>query len=135
MDWGKQYLNVVKDWAELQVKTGQGWVEAVQATDKFDPGLIWGKSIDACQASAQGTLDAEVAGSRIWFEGVAAMEGLPKEVAGMVQQMQGFNKQVTGMQQEFVNAWFELLKQTKFSEFPFAYFKEQPVKLKVAAKA
>ena len=113
----KQYQDVLKNWSDLQLKTGQDWLETVQRADMFKPGFIWTKTLDACQTSAQGSLEAEKAGSRIWLEEVTAVKGMPKEAAEWVKMGQGVNEQIIGMQQEYVDTWFKILRQFNFSGF------------------
>jgi hypothetical protein len=116
MDAVNQYLDVVKNWTDGQVKTGQGWFEAVQKMERFDPALIWAQSLEAYKASVQGTLDAEVAGSKVVFNGLAAIEGLPAEAGNLVKQIQGASEQITHMQQSLVDNWFELLGKIDLSK-------------------
>lgn len=133
MDAVNQYFEVFKKWTELQVKTGQGWIEAVQKTDKFDPGLLLGKTVDASQASIQGTLDAEVEGAEIWFKSVVSLPGMPEEMANLVEPMQGVTKQVIGMQQTVVDNWFGFLKGIDFFELPTVFGKAESAPLVIEA--
>lgn len=126
MDMFKQYQEVFKNWSELQVKTGKNWLETMQEVDKFDAKLIWGKTLDAYQTSVQGSLDAEKTGFQIWFEEVALLKELPKEATDLVKNVQGINEQFTGMQQEFVNIWFNNLRQLDFTPLPSKPLKVQP---------
>ena len=116
MDAVNQYLAVVKNWTDGQVKIGQGWFEAVSNLDRFDPALVVAQSFDAYKASVQGTLDAEVAGSKVVFNGLAAIEGLPAEAGSLVKQMQDASEQVANVQQSVVDNWFELLGKIDFSK-------------------
>ena len=134
MDLGKKYQDVFTRWTDLQVKTGQAWLEAVQKTDIFDPSLVWDKTIDAYETSIQGTLDAEVAGARLWFEEMMAAKGLPEETVEWVKQAQSLTEQFGGMQHDFVKTWFSYLRQIDVPEFSGSFVKEPLVK-KPAAKA
>ncbi len=127
MDIFKQYLEVFQNWSDLQVNTGKDWLETVQGVDKFDPKLVWYKTLDAYQASLQGSLEAEKTGFQTWFEQVASVKELPKEATDLVKNVQGITEQVTGLQQEFVNAWFKALRQVDFLALPAEFLKAQPV--------
>jgi hypothetical protein len=127
MDMFKKYLEVFQNWSDVQMKAGQGWLETVQGIDKFDSKLIWEKTLDAYQASVQGTLDAEKTGFHILFEEVASVKDMPKEATGLVKNLQGMNEQFTGMQQEFVDTWFKALRQFDLPEFSTKFLKGEPV--------
>ena len=135
MSLGQQYLEVYTTWVEQQVKTGQGLVEAVQEVDKFDPSLVWDKTVDAYQASIQSTLDAEVAGARLYFEDVAGLDYLPEEALNLVDYSKNITEQVTNAQQSLVDSSFELLRKANVKEFVVELPQAQPVKKTAKAKA
>lgn len=132
MDVVNQMVEVSKKWADLQVKTAQSWFEEVRQTEKFDPGLLLDKTIAASQVSIQGTLDAEVEGSEIYFKELVALPGLPKEVAKVVEPMHGVTKQFIGVQQSLANHWFEFLRKNDILKMLGPVVKETPA-VKVAA--
>jgi hypothetical protein len=113
MDWLKQFEGLYQDWAEFQFKTWQDWFEAVQKADKFDPGLIWEKSVAAWQGSVNDTLQAQVEGTRLWAEGVKAIPGLPKEATPFVQPLQTMTKQWLEAEQQFSDRLFEVVMQNQ----------------------
>jgi len=135
MSLGQQYIEVYTTWVEQQVKTGQGLVEAVQEIDKFDPSLVWDKTVDAYQASIQSTLDAEVAGARLYFEDVAGLDYLPEEALNLVDYSKNITEQVTNAQQSLVDSSFELLRKANVKEFVVELPQAQPVKKTAKAKA
>lgn len=126
MDALNHYVEVVKDWAELQVKTSQDWFGTMQEVDQFKPELIWGKTIEACRTSVQGTLDAEVAGSEILFEEVVPVKNIPDTAVDMVQHLHGITDDIIKVQQSVADKWFDLLKQVDLPELPSFVEKELP---------
>ena len=123
------YVEVGQKWIDGQVKIGQGWFEAIQGLEQFDPSLVWDKTIDAYQASIQASLDTQVAGTKIWFEEVVPVNTLPQTAVDLVKQMQDVTAEVTQAQQTAVDKWFDLLKQIEVKELPLADIEpEQPKK-------
>ncbi|MCB9079486.1 MAG: hypothetical protein H6631_17930 [Anaerolineaceae bacterium] len=114
------YVEVGQAWANGQVKIGQGLFEAIRGLEQFDAGLIWDKSVEACQAAIQGNLDAEVAGTRILFEEVAPVNNLPAAALDVVKQMQAATAEVAQTQQTAVDNWFNLLRQIDVKNLPLA---------------
>ncbi len=110
MEFGKQYFDVYTTWAERQMKVGQDFFEALQGADKFDPSLMWDKTLEAYQASIQGTLDAEVAGAHLLFEDMAGLDYLPQEAIQLVDRSKEVAEQVTNVQQTVVDNGFEFLR-------------------------
>ena len=135
MSFGKQYVDVYTTWVEQQVKIGQGFVEAVQAIDIFDPSLVWDKTLDAYQASIQSTLDAEVAGARLYFEDVAGIENLPEDVLKVVDYSKNITEQLTNAQQSLVNTSFEFLRKVDVKGFVVELPQAPPVKKTAKAQA
>lgn len=119
-----QYVDISKKWFDFQLKTGQEWFEAVKGLDQFAPNLFWSKSVEAYQQSVQGSLDAEIAGARIWFEDVVPVKDLPEPVVDMFNQMRGATDKVTEAQQTLADNWFKLLKQVDFNQTPLALVQE-----------
>lgn len=128
MNFGKKYFEVYATWMDQQVKTGQGWVEAMQGMDKFDPSLMWDKTLNAYQAAIQSTLDAEVAGATLYFEDVAGVKGLPQEALKVVDYFKGITGQVTDAQQNLVDGGFEFLRKTDVSGLVLELPQAQPAK-------
>ncbi|MCB0181478.1 MAG: hypothetical protein KDI62_24840 [Anaerolineae bacterium] len=119
-----QYVDISKKWFDFQLKTGQEWFEAVKGLDQFAPNLFWSKSVEAYQQSVQGSLDAEIAGARIWFEDVVPVKDLPEPVVDMFKKMRGATDKVTEAQQTLADNWFKLLKQVDFNQTPLALVQE-----------
>lgn len=119
-----RYVDISKKWFDFQLKTGQEWFETVKGLNEFDPNLFWSKSVEAYQQSIQGSLDAEVAGARIWFEDVVPVKDLPQPVVDIVNQMRGATDKVTEAQQTLADNWFKLLKQVDFNQSPLALVQE-----------
>ncbi|MCB0163815.1 MAG: hypothetical protein KDI79_06300 [Anaerolineae bacterium] len=123
------YVEVGQKWVDGQVKTGQGWFTAIQGLEQFDPSLLWDKTIEAYRASVQATLDAQVAGTKIWFEEVVPVGNLPQPAVDLVKQMQDVTAEVAQAQQTAVDNWFGLLRQIDVKELPLAGIEpEQPKK-------
>lgn len=129
----KQYVDVYKKWFDIQLNTSQEWFEAMRGIEQFKPDQLLGKTVDAYQASVQGTLDAEVASSKIWFEEVVPVDELPQPAVDLAKQMQKMTEKFTETQQTLADKWFELLRQTEFNALPVAVV-EEPEK-KPAPKA
>lgn len=123
------YVEVGQKWVDGQIKIGQGWFESIRGLEQYDPSLIWGKTVEAYQASIQSNLDAEIAGTKIWFEEVMPVNTLPEAAVGLVKQMQDITAEVTKTQQTAVDNWFSLLKQIDVKELSIAGIElEQPKK-------
>ncbi len=135
MDFGKQYLDVYTTWVDRQVKIGQDLFNAVQGVDKFDPSLMWDKTLDAYQASIQGTLDAEVASTRLWFADLAEVKGLPEEAVKFVDYSKKVAEQVENAQQSMVDSGFEYLRKVDVKGFAVEIPLAQPAKKPAKAKA
>lgn len=133
MDYLKQNLEVANQWAEAQRKTWTDWFEAVQKTDEFDPGLIWTKTLDASQESVHKTLEAQQVGSQLCFKAVAEVNGLPKEVVGLTENLQAMMEQWFGLETQVCDNWFAVLKQADLPKFPSKLFPVQPSPVKTAA--
>ncbi len=88
MDYLKQNLEVINQWADVQVKTWTGWFEAVQKVDKFDPALIWTKTLDTSQESVHKTLEAQETSFQLFFKEVVSVKGLPKEAVALTEKVQ-----------------------------------------------
>lgn len=110
MDLINQNLEVANHWAELQLQAWTGWLDAVQKADKFDPAVIWAKTLETCQETVQGTLEAQGAGSQLLFEEVASVKGFPKEAVDLAEYMQDLTEQWLELQGQFYDDWFALLK-------------------------
>ncbi|MFN8457510.1 MAG: hypothetical protein U0401_23100 [Anaerolineae bacterium] len=133
MDYVKQNLEVVNQWADVQLKTWTGWFEAVQKADKFDPALIWNKTLDASQESVHKTLEAQEVGSQMFFKEVVAVKGLPREVVALTEKLQTLTEQWFDLETQAYDNYFATLKQTNLLEFPSKLFPIQPSPVKVAA--
>ncbi|MCB0195344.1 MAG: hypothetical protein KDJ65_25580 [Anaerolineae bacterium] len=128
------YVEVGQTWFDTQVKVGQSWFESLKGLDIANPAPIWTQSLDAYQASLQSTLDAGVAGTKIWFEEVVPVENLPQPAVDVVKQMQAATEKVNETQQTLADNWVNLLRKVDVKELPFASIElEQPKK--PAAKA
>jgi hypothetical protein len=112
MDWIKQTQELYKDWSDFQLKSWQGWGEAVQAGEKFDPDLIWAKSLEVWHDSVADTLNTQVKGARLWAEGITSIQGLPEGTIDLVKNLQTVTEDWIGMQQQFSDRWFEIVKQS-----------------------
>lgn len=110
MDWMTKSQTLFKSWVDTQMKTWEGWFKSIQDTDKFEPGQIWAKSIEAWQASIKGTLSAQVEGSRIWAESVSSIQGAPKETGEWAKQVQDMATSWTDLQQKMWDNWFDAVK-------------------------
>ncbi|MCB0208516.1 MAG: hypothetical protein KDJ52_04285 [Anaerolineae bacterium] len=115
-----RYVEVGQAWFDTQVKVGQSWFESLKAVEFTNLAPMWDKTIDAYQASLQSTLDAEVAGTKIWFEEVYAVENLPQPAVDVVKQMQAATEKVTETQQTFADNWVTLLRKVDLKELPLA---------------
>jgi gas vesicle protein len=109
MDWMTRSQDLFKSWVDTQMKTWEGWFKSIQ-TEKFEPGQLWAKSIEAWQTSIKGTLSAQVEGSRIWAESVSSIQGAPKETGEWAKQVQDMAKNWTDLQQKMWDNWFEAVK-------------------------
>jgi hypothetical protein len=123
MDYVKQNMEVVNQWAEVQLKTWTGWFEAVQKADKFDPALVWAKTLEASQGSMHKTLEAQETGSHIFFNEVISAKGLPESAVTLTEKMQTLTDQWFDLETQVYDNYFALLKQT---EFPSKLFPVQP---------
>lgn len=119
------YLEIGQQWINGQVKIGQGLFETIQGLEQFDAALLWDKSIDAYQAAIQGNLDAEVAGTRVWFEEVAPVNNLPAAALDLVKQMEDMTAEVANTQQTAVDNWFNLLREIDVKELPLVGIKPE----------
>lgn len=128
------YVEVGQKWIDGQIKIGQSWFETMQGLEKFDLGLIWGKTIEAYQASIQSSLDAEVAGTKIWFEEVVPVNNLPQTAVDVVKQMQALTEEITKTQQTAADNWVNLLRKIDVKELPLVDIMPEQLK-KPAAKA
>jgi hypothetical protein len=133
MDYLKQNLEVVNQWTDVQVKTWTGWFEAVQKADKFDPGLIWIKTLDASQESVHKTLEAQGTGSQLFFKAVAGVNGLPKEAVALTENLQAMTEQWFDLETQVYDNCFAVFKQTDLFEFPSKLFPVQPSPVKATA--
>jgi len=113
-----QYVEVGQQWIDGQVKIGQGLFESIQGLDQFDAALLWDKSIEAYQAAIQGNLDVEIAGTRILFDEVAAVNNVPAAALDLVKQMEDMTAEVAKTQQTAVDNWFNLLRQIDVKGLP-----------------
>lgn len=127
MDPVTQYMEVCKKWTDLQLQVNRDWVEALKKNESLETDLMWEETLDAFQTSIQGTLDAEVSVSKIWFEEVASVPGIPEQITGLVQPMHGVTKQIIGMQQAFTDSWFKLLRQISVPKLSTYVAKGGPV--------
>ncbi|HRV96077.1 MAG TPA: hypothetical protein P5526_28250 [Anaerolineae bacterium] len=113
-----QYVEVGQQWIDGQVKIGQGLFESIQGLKQFDAALLWDKSIEAYQAAIQGNLDVEIAGTRILFDEVAAVNNVPAAALDLVKQMEDMTAEVAKTQQTAVDNWFNLLRQIDVKGLP-----------------
>lgn len=130
MDWMKQSQEMFNSWANVQMKTWESWLKAIQNSDKFEPQQLWEKTIDAWQESVKGTLEAQVEGSRIWAESFNNIEGTPEGTAEWAKQIQEMTKNWTDMQQKVWDNWFDVVKKAEPSKFGVNWNAEGPNMLK-----
>lgn len=110
MDWLTQSQEVLKGWTDVQMKTWETWLKAVQEYDKSEPRQIWETTVDAWHESMNGTLNAQLESSRIWAKGIASIEGAPDETGEWAKQVQEMTKNWTEMQKKMWDNWFEAVK-------------------------
>ena len=113
-----QYVEVGQKWVNGQVAIGQGLFEAIRGLEQFDAALIWGKTLEAYQAAVQANLDAEVAGTNVWFEEVVPVNAMPANALDAVKQVQDAAAEITKAQQTAVDNYFELLRKIDVKELP-----------------
>jgi len=130
MDWMKQSQEMFNSWANVQMKTWESWLKAIQNSEKLEPQQLWEKTIDAWQESVKGTLEAQVEGSRIWAESFTNIEGTPEGTADWAKQIQGMTKNWTDMQQQVWDNWFDVVKKADPSKFGVNWDTEGPNMLK-----
>jgi len=126
MEWAKQTEEMFKNWTDIQRKTWESWLEAIRGFDKSQGTQVWEKTMDAWQESVKKALEAQVDGSRILAENMAATKGTPKEAAEWAQQLQEMTNRWAEVQQQLWNNWFEVVKKVDPSKLGGSWDKEGP---------